>query len=395
MLFDKNDDSLLQMTLALHDIKEQNGITETEEEKLGDFKNFKGNERFIEYDYVEGKNKMIYLMRFYIDSNDKVILIGYFNIDCNPKLSNEVTDYYMVYDFQYKALPQFFFLTPKSFFFFFFEHSVLDLLETSYINNFLISPYSEDDFEKSSKIIYADNDTFSIFKIKFNIKMQRVLSKSVYFVYDKEYKNCRYFTAEYNENIDNDYIFFCEIHKNGRENYGTYKYDDKVIESLITNIYTDNMETFSYVTKRPSKIEKKEINVNDKPWLGIRADIVNDFKIIEPSSKISKTEGLLIFFLELGSPFKELNLDFNTANFLTEFDGNKITDVESFSKLLQQYKPGIRVKVKILSYENSIDDFLSKEYMITLSSKNDKTYKETIDLETYTQKMYEYLKMLG
>ena len=392
--FDKNNDSLLQMTLALHYIKEQNVIAETEEDKLGDFKNFKGNERFIEYDYVEEKNRIINLMRFYIDINDKVILIGYFNIDCNPKLPTKATDYYMVYDFQYKILPQFFFLNPKSFIEMLNEHSILELLETSYINSFLICQYNEDDFEKSSKLIYVDNDTFSIFKIKFNIEMQKVLSKSVYFVYDNEYKNCRYFTAEYDEYIDEDCIEFCEVHKNGRENYGIYQYDDKVIESLITNIYTDNMETISYVTKRPSKKEKKEINVNDEPWLGIRVDAVIDLKKIEPSSKIDKIEGFLILFLEHGSPFKELNLDFNTANFLTEFDGNKITDLESFSKLLRQYKPGDKVKIKILSYDNSIDDFLSKEYVITVNSKNDKTYKETIDIETCTQKMQNYLKVL-
>lgn len=79
---------------------------------------------------------------------------------------------------------------------------------------------------------------------------------------------------------------------------------------------------------------------------------------------------------------------------MTEFDGNKITDLESFSKLLRQYKPGDKVKIKILSYDNSIDDFLSKEYVITVNSKNDKTYKETIDLETCTQKMQNYLKVL-
>ena len=239
----------------------------------------------------------------------------------------------------------------------------------------------------------VDNETYNMTTIRFDIEMQGVLSKAVFIVCDNNFKNPRYFTAENDEfGDDENVIHFCEVFKDGRQNYGKMIYDENAIEKRITDIFTDKVVTAGMVTKYPKpKAKKKEINVNDEPWLGIRGEMIEEYSKFEPESKLKNVKGIMIFFLEEGSPFKECNLDFDTENIITKFDGEEVTSVEKMHELINKHRPGDKVKVTIDIYDRENDELLSRDYIIILGSKNDDTYELYPDWETINSKIKKYM----
>ena len=365
------------------------------DECLGDFKNFRGGEKWVEYSFPDDDTRIIYVLRFYFDSDEKVVLIAFFNIDCNLKESNPQINYQIIYDIQYKILPARLFFAPKD--------TIRSLIEdtygiiyTFYVKNMIACPYDKEDFVASNKIIFVDNDTFNLLTIKFEIPMSGVLSREIRIAYSNDFKNVRYFTIETDPlSEDVNEIHFCEVFKDGRENYGNMIYDENAIEKVIVDLYTEKVTTTGMVTKYPRpKAKTKEININDEVWMGIRVDFVKNWKNYEPDSKMESVEGMLIFGLEEGSPFKKCNLSFDTANFLVKFDGIKLTNIDEFSELLKKYKPKDKVIVTINTYDAEVDKFLSNEYKIELGSKNEENYVFVLDLESITPKMALYYKCL-
>ncbi len=398
------DDVLFQGTLQLHedeflkqeiDFAESNKVDFSDinaikkvisEQYLGDFKNLNGGEKWVEYSFPDVDTKIIYVLRFYFDSDEKVVLIGFYNIDCNLKESNPVIDYKTIYDLQYVALPAILFYNTKDIIRSLVEDTY-GLISSFYARNLIACPYDKEDFVTTNKIIYVDNDTFNLLTIKFDIPMTGILSREIRIAYSNDFKNVRYFTIETDAlDEDENNIHFCEVFKGGRENYGQMTYDESVIEKEIIDIYTNKIVTTGMVTKFPKRKPKKnEINKNDKPWIGIRGESISEFNMYEPESKLKNVQGVLIYCLELGSPFKECNLDFDTENIITKFDDKEVANGEALKALIDEHEPGDKVKVTIDVYDSKNDALLPRDYIITISSKNDETYKIDIDYETVSK----------
>lgn len=409
--FNPYNDYLLNNTILLHK-DEYDNEKEISKDSLGDFRNIVGDEKWVEYHYADEQNEVVYYLKFYFNSDDKVLLIGYYNLSVEEASEKMMDDFYLrrnalygpeyhvMYDIQYKLLPVLVFEANEEL------PKALNDKKRNFIYEFISGsykakldedcPYKPEDFEVSSKLLFVDDETFNLTTIRFNIEMKGVLSKAIYIVYDNKFKNKRYFTAEHDEfGDDESVIHFCEVYKDGRQNYGKMDYDEQAIEKKIIDIYTDKVITTGTITKYPKiKEKKKEININDKVWLGIRANNIKKWQNYEPESKIENVEGLLIFGIEVGSPFKECNLSFDTANFITKFDGVKITTADAFVELLKKYKPKDIVIVTIDSYDSDLDKFLSKEYKIVLSSQNEETYELVLDRDSITSKMNHYVSCM-
>ena len=406
--FEPYDDYLLYSTLCLHEYRNGND----KDIDAGDFKNIKGDEKWVEYSYEDSGFNKVYYIRFYFDSDDKVVLIGFYNLnteDAETKRFNELCQiknallgpkYKVLYDIQYKTLPQAVLrlteatikgINDK-------KNFVYDLIKMSYKGSLnMPCPYKKKDIEVANKVLYVDEEIFNMTIIRFKMELKGILSKAIFIVYDNEFKNPRYFTAERDEfGDDENYIHFCEVYKDGRQNYCQMNYDENAIEKAIIDIYTDKVATMGMVTHHPkAKAKKREINVNDEAWIGVRISFIKNWKKYEPDSKIKNVEGMLIFTLEEGSPFKKCNLSFDTANFLVKFDGVKLTNVDEFKELLKKHKPKDKVIVTINTYDAEMDKFLSSEHKIELGSKNEETYQLVPDLETITPKMDHYFGCLN
>ena len=112
--FEPYDDYLLYSTLCLHEYRNGND----KDIDAGDFKNIKGDEKWVEYSYEDSGFNKVYYIRLYFDSDDKVVLIGFYNLnteDAETKRFNELCqiknallgpEYKVLYDIQYKTLPQ-------------------------------------------------------------------------------------------------------------------------------------------------------------------------------------------------------------------------------------------------------------------------------------------------
>jgi PDZ domain-containing secreted protein len=100
----------------------------------------------------------------------------------------------------------------------------------------------------------------------------------------------------------------------------------------------------------------------------------------------------LIYCLEEGSPFKECNLDFDTENIINKFDGKEVANGEDLKAVIDEHKPGDKVKVTIDVYDNKNDALLPRDYIITIGSKNDETYEIDVDYETVS-KTAQYIKL--
>ena len=398
------DDVLFQGTLELHEdgfLKQEMDFAESNkvdfgdineikkaisENYIGDFKNFKGGEKWVEYSFPDVDTKIIYVLRFYFDSDEKVVLIAFYDIDCNLKESNPLIDYKIIYDLQYVTLPAILFYNTKDIIRSLVEDTY-GLISSYYARNLIACPFDKEDFVTTNKIIYVDNDTFNLLTIKFEIPMSGILSREIRIAYSNDFKNVRYFTIETNALKNNiDEIYFCEVFKGGRENYGEMIYDENAIEKEIIDIYTNKIITTGMVTKFPKrKPQNNEINKNDKPWIGIRGESISEFNMYEPESKLKNVKGILIYCLELGSSFKECNLDFDTENIITIFDGKEVSSREDLKAVIDEHKPGDKVKVTIDVYDNKNDALLPRDYIITIGSKNDETYKFNIDYETMSK----------
>ena len=405
------DDVLFQDILQLHedetlkqeiDFAESNKVDFSDineikkvisEQYLGDFKNLNGGEKWVEYSFPDVDTKIIYVLRFYFDSDEKVVLIGFYNIDCNLKESNPLIDYKTIYDLQYVILPAILFYNTKDIIRSLVEDTY-GLISSFYARNLIVCPYDKEDFVTTNKIIYVDNDTFNLLTIKFEIPMSGILSREIRIAYSNNFKNVRYFTIETNASKNNiDEIYLCEVFKGGRENYGEMMYDENAIEKDIIDIYTNKVVTTGMVTKFPKrKPQNNEINKNDKPWIGIRGESISEFNMYEPESKLKNVQGILIYCLELGSSFKECNLDFDTENIITKFDGREVSSGEDLKAVIDEHKPGDKVKVTIDVYDNKNDALLPRDYIITIGSKNDETYEIDIDYETVS-KTAQYIKL--
>ena len=405
------DDVLFQYTLQLHEdefLKQEIDFAESNkvdfgnineikkaisEEYLGDFKNLKGDEKWVEYSFPDADTRIIYVLRFYFDSDEKVVLIAFYDIDCNLKESNPQIDYKIIYDFQYMTLPAILFYNTKDIIRSLVEDTY-GLISSFYARNLIACPYDKEDFVTTNKIIYVDNDTFNLLTIKFEIPMSGILSREIRIAYSNDFKNVRYFTIETNALKNNiDEIYFCEVFKGGRENYGEMIYDESAIEKEIIDIYTNKVVTTGMVTKFPKrKPQNNEINKNDKPWIGIRGESISEFNMYEPESKLKNVQGILIYCLELGSSFKECNLDFDTENIITKFDGKEVSSREDLMAVIDEHMPGDKVKVTIDVYDNKNDALLPRDYIITIGSKNDETYEIDIDYETLS-KTAQYIKL--
>ena len=418
--FNAQNDYLVYKTLLLHkdklaDIASQCADkSEIERQKLmheatGDFKNIKGDEQWAEYFYVDEELGFIYFLRFYINSDDKVVLIGFYNLDIENAEAKFLDDFYRrknksygkayhnLYKIQYRILPGLVFTNAEKTIKFLNDNRnfVYDLIEAVYKDLLKTEcPYSPQDISISNKVLLVDNETYNMTTIRFDIEMKGVLSKAVFIVCDNNFKNPRYFTAENDEfGDDENIIHLCEVYKDGRQNYGKMIYDENAIEKRIIDIFTDKVVTSGMVTKYPKpKAKKKVINVNDKPWIGIRADAIDDWNTYEPDSKLKNVKGMLIFGLEVGSPFKECNLDFDTENIITKFDDEDVTSVEEMRKSINKHKPGDKVKITIDVYDNENDELLSREYIIKIGSKNDDTYEFDLDWDTINSKTNKNVK---
>ena len=398
------DDVVFQGTLELHEdefLKQEMDFAESNkvdfgdineikkvisENYIGDFKNFKGGEKWVEYSFPDADTKIIYVLRFYFDSDEKVILIAFYDIDCNLKESNPLIDYKIIYGLQYVTLPAILFYNTKDIIRSLVEDTY-GLISSFYARNLIACPYDKEDFVTTNKIIYVDNDTFNLLTIKFEIPMSGILSREIRIAYSNDFKNVRYFTIETNALKNNiDEIYFCEVFKGGRENYGQMTYDESVIEKEIIDIYTNKIVTTGMVTKFPKRKPKKnEINKNDKPWIGIRGESISEFNMYEPESKLKNVKGILIYCLEEGSPFKECNLDFDTENIITKFDGKEVSNREDLKAVIDEHKHGDKVNVTIDVYDNKNDALLPRDYIISIGSKTDETYKFNIDYETMSK----------
>ena len=77
---------------------------------------------------------------------------------------------------------------------------------------------------------------------------------------------------------------------------------------------------------------------------------------------------------------------------ITKFDGKEVKSADELRALIDEHKPGDKVKVTIDVYDNKNDALLPRDYIITIGSKNDETYEIDIDYETVS-KTAQYIKL--